>query len=194
MHKKNLLLAIITCLLFGGNAYAAEEDLVFFDLSLAGYSIGMTYDEATAVRPFHYVKNVSSPPAEEPYYIATVEHIYVDNVEMNLSVSFIDDKVKKIIGKFHPSALKDMTKRLQTALGPGENKSRVVAKKDGSENRQVIYRWDFPNAKLLLVGLSSNSDFALVSLVLKNKTKQMEQISRDDDPSDKTATFPSAPN
>ena len=82
MLKKSLLLAIITFLLFAGNAYAAEEELVFFDLSIAGYSIGMTYDEATAVRPFHYVEDVPSPPAEEPYYHAGIEHIYVDDIKI----------------------------------------------------------------------------------------------------------------
>ena len=176
MLKKSLLLAIITFLLFAGNAYAAEEELVFFDLSIAGYSIGMTYDEATVVRPFHYVEDVPSPPAREPYYRATVEHIYVDDVEMTLFVDFINDKVQKVVGQFHPSALEDMIRRLQIALGSGENKSRVITKKNGSENKQVIYRWDFPTAKLLLVGLSSNSDFALVSLVSKREKNQGEQV------------------
>jgi hypothetical protein len=111
----------------------------------------------------------------EPYYLAGAEHIYVGDVEMKLVVSFIDDKVQKVVGQFHPSALEDVTRRFQIALGPGENKSRVIIKKDGGENRQVIYRWDFPTAKLLLVGLSSNSDFALASLVSKGEKKRNEQ-------------------
>ncbi len=180
MHIKKILFAITVFLLFAGNAYAAEEDLVLFDLSFAGYSLGMTYDEATTVRPFHYVEDVQLPPMGEPYYLAGAEHIYVDDIEMNLIVSFIDDKVYKVIGQFHPSELEDVTRRLQIALGPGENKSRVITKKDGGENRQVIYRWDFPTAKLLLVGLSSNSNFALVSLVSKGEKKKSEQVKGDE--------------
>lgn len=180
MHIKKILFAITAFLLFAGNAYADEEDLVLFDLSFAGYSLGMTYDEAAAVRPFHYVEDARLPPMVEPYYLAGAEHIYVDDVEMNLIVSFIDGKAQKVVGQFHPSALKDVTRRFQIALGPGENKSRVIIKKDGGENRQVIYRWDFPTAKLLLVGLSSNSDFAIVSLVSKGEKKKSEQVKGDE--------------
>jgi len=172
MHTKNLLLAIITFLLFAGNTYAVEDDLVFFDLSLAGYSIGMTYDEATAVRPFHYVGDIQSPRMGEPYYTATVDHIYVDEVEMALSLDFTDEKVQKIICKFHPSAVEEMVRRFHIVLGPGENKSKVITNKRGSESRQAVYRWDFPNAKMILFGSSTNSKFALVSLVGKSEENQ----------------------
>ena len=172
MHKKILLLAITTFFLFAGNAYAAEEEIVFFDLSLAGYSIGMTYDEATAVRPFHYVGDIQSPRTGEPYYKATVDHIYVDEVEMALSLTFIDEKVQKIICKFHPSAVEEMVRRFYIALGPGENKSKVITNKRGIEIRQAVYRWDFPDAKMYLFGSSTNSKFALVGLVGKSAEKQ----------------------
>ena len=180
MHKNFLLLAITTFLLFASNAYAAKEDFVFFDLSLAGYRIGMTYDEAAAVRPFHYVGDLRTPRMGEPYYTAGIDHIYVDEVEMNLSVDFFDDKVQKIIGKFHPSEIDDMIRRFHIALGQSENKSRIITDKNGIEYRQAVYRWGFPNAKMYLVGISSNSEFAVVGLVAKEEKEQSEQVEGDE--------------
>jgi hypothetical protein len=175
VHKTVLLLAIITFLLLAGKAYSAKEDLVFFDLSLAGYRIGMTYDEATAVRPFHSMSDVESPYVGKTYSEARAEHIYVDDIEMDLWVYFIDDKIQKINGRFHPSAIEDMIGRLHIALGPGENKSREVIYKHGGKNRQVIYRWDFPTSKLFLIGLSSNSEYSTVSIVAKEEENQLEK-------------------
>jgi hypothetical protein len=167
MFKQALLLPITILLLFSTMAQANEEDLVFFDLSFAGYHIGMTYDEATAVRPFDAVNDLFSPDLGEPFYSANIDKVYVDDIEMALQVDFVDDKIQKIVGRFHPSALEDMIRRFHNALGPGENKSRVINNKNGGEYHQVIFKWDFPTAKMHLIGLSSNSEFAVVGLVAK---------------------------
>lgn len=174
MHKRIFLFAIATVLVFSGNAYTAKDDLVFSDLSLAGYRIGMTYDEATAVRPFHYVGEDSIYEGK-PYYRAKVEHTYVDDVEMDLIVDFVDEKIQKVIGRFHPAALEDMIKRLHVGLGQGENRSRILLDKNGNDYRQVIYWWDFPDAKMHLVGLSSQREFVAVSLVAKREEIPKEQ-------------------
>jgi hypothetical protein len=171
MHTKNLLHAIAALFLFAGNTYSAEKDLVFFNLSLAGYCIGMTYEDASAIRPFHSVVDVS-PPNVEPSYHAKIDHLYVDDVEMDLTINFVAEKVQKVLGKIHPSSLESMLRRFNIALGPGENESRVIINENGTENRQAVYRWDFPNANMFLVGLSSNSNYAIVSLVAKKEEKQ----------------------
>ena len=180
MHKTILLLAITTFLLLAGKAYSAKEDLVFFDLSLAGYRIGMTYDEATAIRPFHSVSNVESPYVGKTYSEARAEHIYVDDIEMDLWVYFIDDKIQKINGRFDPSAMEDMIRRLKIALGSGENKSKVITYMHGGKNRQAIYRWDFPNSKMLLIGVSSNSEYSTVSIIAKKEENQLEKAKGDE--------------
>lgn len=177
MYRTTLLLALAALLIFVGEPCAASKDLMFFDLSLAGYRLGMTYDEATLVRPFDIVAGTSAPRAGGVHYTASVDHLFVDDVQMNMEVLFVGGTIVKIIGKFTPSAFEGVVQRLHLALGSSENKSRVIKDKKDTERHQVIFRWDFPNAQVHLISLSSTSDaeFAAVSLVAKKQPDQDEK-------------------
>ena len=90
---------------------------------------------------------------------------------MNLWLRFKDEKLYKIIARFSPDSIPDMVQRFQEALGAGENKSRVITNHEGKETRQTIYSWNYPHSVMHLVGISSVSEFATVSLITKHEKK-----------------------
>lgn len=173
MLKRLIALLVMALLLSGGVSHADRNDFVFFDLSLAGYCIGMTYDEATAVRPFHYTEDVVLPSEEAPYFIGVVENLSIDAVDVNLAVYFKEGRIQKIITRFHPAGLEQMIQSFKQTLGRGKDKSRTLVGKNGAEIKQSVYYWSFPSAEMHLIGLSSNTEFATASLVAK-KTAQPE--------------------
>ena len=103
-------------------------------------------------------------------YASVVEGAFVDDIEIDIIVLFYEDKSDKIITRFSPAVLDDVVKRMQATYGKGDNKSRVVQLKNGVENRQTVYFWDFPSAQINLVSVSSNTDFASVSLSAKRES------------------------
>ncbi len=168
MYKKLLFFLSTTLFLFTGIAQAEPEDLIHYDLSLAGYRLGMTFDDAAAVRPFQLLQD-KEDSANTLIIIAFIEHVYIDTIETNLWVQFRDGKAAKIIVQFAPDGIEEMLQHLQAALGPGRNKSRIVTNSNGAEIKQTICQWIFPYAKLHLVGISSNTEYATISLVKKKK-------------------------
>lgn len=167
---KNLLVLFIGILLFfPTTAQAAPEEIVSYQLSLAGYRLGMTYDEAVAVRPFLYMQNsealLSRPEAS--IFEAFAENVYVDEIEMTVRISFVDDKISRIVARFSPEAMPEMLQRFQTALGPGKNKSKTFNRYDDEEIQHSVHLWDYPNAKMHMINISSVTKFATVSLITK---------------------------
>jgi hypothetical protein len=52
-------------------------------------------------------------------------------------------------------------------MGTGEDKSRVFRNYNGENIHQTIYHWAFPNAEMYLIEVSSNTEFATISLASK---------------------------
>jgi hypothetical protein len=153
--------------------WAEVEDLAKYELSLAGYSLGMTYDEASMIRPFHTIKNPPSKArSSSERFIAVIDQVFISAVEMNVTVFFHDEKIEKVVVRFHPLFLEEVASQLLQAYGTGENRSKIYELKSGEERKQLSYQWDFPGAKITLVSMSTNSESAFVGLVAKHAPEQ----------------------
>jgi hypothetical protein len=168
MIKRFCLTTLIVALLFSATAYAEPEDFVNYDLSLAGYQLGMTFDEAAEVRPFQYLQEGQGDPMSSLVADAFVDQVYIDDIETNLWLRFKDGKIHKIIVRFSPELIADMAGRFMDTLGRAEDRSRTLTNLHGVESRQTVYRWAFPNSRIHLVGVSSNSNYATIGLVSKS--------------------------
>ena len=180
MYKKLLLFIITALLISTGIAQAEPEDVVYFDLSLAGYRLGMTFDEAAEVRPFQYIRDNQENSDDVPVMDAYIDQVYIDDIETNLWLSFRSGEISKIIVRFSPDALEDMSRRFKQALGKGENRSKMFTDRNGAEIQQTICQWDFPHAKLHLVKISSNTEYATISLVKKIENRKASTEKADD--------------
>ena len=93
MLKKSL--TRFSCALFGIVAWCAlacadVEGLASYELSLAGYSLGMSFDDAPMVRPFHRIDNLPAGTKDAAErFIAIVEQEYINDVEMDIKVCFL---------------------------------------------------------------------------------------------------------
>jgi len=161
------------CIILFMFAFAAVAEagnrtsLLDFELSLAGYRLGMTFDEfAGTGRPFSYQQSVVRDPVAMHFY-AALENVLVDDLPMDLFVCFKNDEVHKIIARIAPDDLPAVRAKFQDTLGTGTDETRVVTGADGADILQSILRWDFPKAELLLVGISSNEQFATLSLLAR---------------------------
>lgn len=174
MHTKIVLIVLSLTLALPLSGHAEQEEIVAFNLSLAGYRLGMSYDEASAVRPFHHVSDLTLRTGSNPFYEAVIDQVYVDDVEMQITLSFVDDKVQKVVCKFHPLETDRMLTLFLNTLGRSENKSRLVSLVSGIDSHQTVHKWNYPTALVILFG-ASNSNFSLVSLVdteAKHRTRQ----------------------
>ncbi|MBE0500757.1 MAG: hypothetical protein IBX47_04875 [Desulfuromonadales bacterium] len=163
---QNFLVTLTAALLFfSSGANAASENMVDFNLSLAGYHIGMTYDEAAAVRPFHYLQNSTSPGSSA--FKAFVEDLTLNDIEMNLRIDFDAGEITRIVARFPPDKMPEMLQFMQSAQGIGENRSKELSRYDDEEIHQTIYLWDYPQAKMHLISISSVTEFATASLITK---------------------------
>ena len=62
----------------------------------------------------------------------------------------------------------------------GENRSRMFTNHAGAEIQQTICQWDFPHAKLHLIKISSNTEYATISLVKKIENRKASTDKGDD--------------
>ena len=180
MNKKLLLFLITTLLFTTGIAQAEPEDVVYFDLSLAGYRLGMTFDEAAEVRPFQYIQDNQENSDDIPAIEAFIDQVYIDEIETNLWLSFRTGEIANIFVRFSPDALEDVSRRFKKTLGKGENRSRAFTNHAGAEIQQTICQWNFPHAKLHLIEISSNTEFATISLVKKRENSKLSAEKSDD--------------
>lgn len=159
MRKKVLLAGLLLALSITAG-YAHETPLAVYDLKLFDYQLGMTYDEASSTRAFHYLATPTENRA-----IGIINSAYIEDVEINLSVYFLDGRVFKIIGKFNPKELEKVAQSLEKALGAGEENTKTINKPDGALVTQRLYQWSFPGAKIYLIGLSNNTEYATLSMM-----------------------------
>ncbi len=143
--------------------YAEETSLATYDLKIFDYKLGMTYDEAISVRAFQYTLYPGVNRA-----IGIINSVYMDDVEFNINVYFRDNNLFKIICRFNPQHLETVTQSLKKELGEGEDNSKAVHSITESLIIQTLCQWDFPGAKIYLVGMSNNSEFATLSMMVSN--------------------------
>lgn len=174
MLKHTLIAVVLFGLMSGGFAWAETDDLIYFDLALAGYRLGMSYEEAVEVRQFNYIEDVLDVITEKPYSIGVVKRARIHDVDMDVSVHFHGDKAQKIVLHFSPADIEKVLKGFKTYLGPGENRSKPIKTSSG-DSQQAIYRWDFPMAEMYLVQLSSNVEYATVSLIQNRVMKKDDE-------------------
>jgi len=176
MYRK-LLMAVLAGFLACAGSVAASDEIVSYDLSLAGYSIGMSYDEAAAVRPLFYSQSPEASSGHNSIVIASTDPVYMDDVELDVLITFINDAISKVIAKVSPSDMEDVTQLFQQELGRAEDKSRTVKNFQGEEVRQKIYSWTFPDANMFLIETSSQGRYATLALTAK---KPLKNLSEDD--------------
>jgi len=143
---------------------APAEELAQFNLALFGYRIGMSFDEASAVRPFARIEDNPQRPGE---YCGIIDDLWIDDVEIRLQVWFVDDRVYKVVGKFSPALVEELVSRLRPVLGKGDDESILLQPPTGGQISNRVQKWRFPGMWVVLVGSSVNTRFATLSLVAR---------------------------
>ena len=167
MFHKFLITLLLLVITWPVVCEATPTGLVSLDLSLAGYQLGMSHEEVADVRPFSYEQSVTKSTGDTPTVYALVDHAYVDGATMSLQVSFRNEKAHKIVSRISPDFFENVLRNIQDTMGTGEDKSRVFRNYNGEDIHQTIYHWDFPNAEMYLIEVSSNTEFATISLASK---------------------------
>ncbi|PNU21416.1 hypothetical protein C2E25_02345 [Geothermobacter hydrogeniphilus] len=144
--------------------HAPAEELAQFNLSLFGYRIGMSFDEASAVRPF---ARIEDRPGQKGEYCGIIDDLWIDDVEIRLQVWFVDDRIYKVVGKFSPALVEDLVSRLRSVLGKGDDESILLQPPDGGQISNRVQKWRFPGMWVVLIGSSVNTRFATLSLVAR---------------------------
>lgn len=168
LHK----LAVFASLLFlvfilTKPAHTQPEEVADFQLSLFGYRLGMSYEEAASVRPFHRVENVSATNGKGSVFRGQVDSLLVDGVEVQLTVDFRKDRIAKVVGHFPPAMLEDMSTRFRETFGEARDESKTLTGAEGEVIKLTNLEWNFPGADLNLVGNTANSRYATASLLTR---------------------------
>ena len=172
MYYKLFVPVFAVYLLCAGSAGAAPEEVVSYDLSLAGYRIGMSYDDAVAIRPLLYTQNPQTGSDRSATFNASTDPVYIDNIELDVRITFRNDAIYKVIARFSPSEVEDVARRFQKVLGRAEDRSKTLKNVHGKEMRQKVYSWTFPNANMFLIATSSELRYATLALTAKRSAKK----------------------
>lgn len=169
---KPAILFLVILFAISLNVSSASDDLARFDLSIAGYSLGMTYDEASEVRPFEYAKEIESEvDITSEMFAGCAKKVFVDNFEVDLCAYFVEGRIHKVIVRLPPPRAEEVYEFLKEAYGNAEDNSRVVLMPGGGEMKQTLYSWIFPEAKVDLMEISTNTEYATLALMPRfNKT------------------------
>jgi hypothetical protein len=167
MFHKFLLALVLSLGACPALAGAHQTSLVGFDLSLAGYRLGMSYDDAARLGAFRFEQPATENPVDNAKFYAVIDSVDVEGVDMNLRLSFRNDRVYKIVARISPGSLTDVLLRFQQTLGAGDDISKVFRTYDGREVQLNNYRWQFPNAARNLVESSCITDYATIGLVTR---------------------------
>ena len=167
LFHKVLITLMLLVIAWTGSCEAGPTDLVSLDSSLAGYQLGMSHEDVAEVRPFSYEKSAIKSPGHTPTFYALAEGAYVDGATMSLQVSFRNEKVHKIVARVSADFFENVLRSIQKTMGTGEDKSRVFRNYKDEDIQQTIYQWDFPSAEMSLIKVSSNTEFATISLSSK---------------------------
>jgi len=165
-------------LVFCFPAFADPEHIIQFDLSLGGYQLGMSYDEATLVRPFAFIEDLAPRPGIPEIKAGYVNQVYIDDIEFRFKVELVNDQVYKVIGRLAPADLDKLRQSLNLALGQSEADTRVVTTKTGEEYHLYHDRWQFPDASLDLIGSELNTDFATLALTATSWQDRQQRAER----------------
>jgi hypothetical protein len=167
LFSKVLITLMLLIIAWTGACEAGPTDLVSLDLSLAGYQLGMSYENVAEVRPFSYEQSFIKSPGHTPTFYALAEGAYVDGATMNIQVSFRNEKVHKIVARVSADFFENVLRSIQKTMGTGEDKSRVFRNYKDEDIQQTIFQWAFPKAEMSLIEVSSNTEFATISLASK---------------------------
>lgn len=167
MFYRFLITLILLTIAWTTSCEADSTNLVSLDLSLAGYQLGMTYEEVAEVRPFSYEQSDIKSPENIPTFYASVERVYIDGAIMSLKANFKNEKVHKIVARVSPDFFENALQNIQNTIGTGEDRSRDFRNYNDEVFHQTIYHWDFPNAEIYMVKISSNTEYATIGLMSK---------------------------
>ena len=167
MLRKHLIILILLVLTCPGVGQANSTALISLDLSLAGYRLGMSLDDVALVRPIDYVKRAIREREDSSTFYALADHAYVDGAAVDLLVSFKNEKTYKIIARISPVLFENVAWNIQQSLGAGQNKSKNFKNSRNENIHETVYLWEFPNARIHLVKVSSNTEFMTISLTEK---------------------------
>jgi hypothetical protein len=172
---KSILLSCLMFIFAGSPALAGPDDILHFALSLGGYQLEMNYEEAMLVRPFDRLETYPADHASPMVTAGLIDQVYIDGIAFRFRVEFIDEKVAKIIGRFSPAAIPSLRQALFKAIGEGESKSKLSTSNAGVEFQIVHDHWEFPEARLDLIGSELNTDFATLAMISENQAAKARQ-------------------
>jgi len=161
--KKLLFILVVAILILPTLACSEPEDFVAYDLSLAGYHLGMSVEEADALRPIQYSGHIG----DNQILYARIEQVFIDDLQVDLGLKFRDRRLYMIIVKFWDESIEEVKNRLLTSFGEGEDQSKTFTNFEGVQIDQTVTRWTFPHANMSFVWTSSNKNVASLSLALK---------------------------
>lgn len=158
-------MTVALCLGLSTLAFSAEEKIAHFELSLADYQVGMTLDEASMVRPFHYFDTrQSNDPDGGLITSGHLDRIFLQNIEFSILVEFHQERIKRIIGRFPADDFDTVKNQFLQILGPAEDRSKVARRVDNSEQRTIHFAWKFPTAKVSLVAASNSITHGTIAI------------------------------
>lgn len=170
----NLLSVVRTLVLMGlvqlsvlTAAYAEPDDLARYELSFCGYRVGMSYDEAEAVRPIQRVDFETTNEPGQPLLVGYVDNLQVEEFDLRFKLHFNNERLFKVIARLPLAQFEALQQSLLIAYGKPEDRSRTFEAYDGSIRRNTAYCWDFPGAQIFLLQASINTEFATASLLAR---------------------------
>lgn len=165
--QKFLITLILLTIAWPAATCASLTALVRFELALAGYQLGTSFDDFTKIRPFHYQQSSLQSTDNTSTFYALIDQVYIDGAISILQVSFKHEKVHKIVARMAPDCFENVKRGIEQTMGAAEDKSKFFRNYKNQEISQEIYLWDFPNAEIHLINVSSNPEFLTLSLTSK---------------------------
>jgi len=175
MKKISIIAIVLGFFFLYFSQIAQAKGLSKFDLSLGEYKLGMSYDDATAIRHFFRLEHYRSHLTQKIITIGYIDSFYIEDIEYRFRIEFVDEKVVKILCRFSPAHIESVMDSLIDELGQGQDKTKIISNISGGEKLIYNTQWNFPNAKINLIGFDMNTDFATVSLVYSNLREKTER-------------------
>lgn len=151
--------------LFFARPGLASPGPMHFELSLGGYALQMSYQEATAIRPFDRLEYREASPR---HYATTVGHVHrvlIGDVAFSFNVEFRNDRIFKIIGRFPPEHYAPLKSSLTNQLGEGRSRTLEVQHYTGMVYQAFDCLWTFPASRVSLSATEINRDYATLAII-----------------------------
>lgn len=146
-------------MIFAGAGRAASP-LYSYDLAVADYRLGMSFDEVADVRSYQSI--VSGEPGHFVVHVGTLQ---VSDIPLRLKVCFKNERVYKVIAHLPPDQFDALALQSRDVFGDPRAFTTHYLSKDLVEVEGTVFQWDFPNAFLSLAKNSYNTEFATLGLV-----------------------------